>query len=463
MNEENNPLWQRPSRVIDCSCGRTHRVEIERIDNGSGAIHNLPRLLTEVVGTPQTEVNRAGPIYLVSDRNTDEAAGREVERLLKRAGFEVIPILLEENPGKEKISPTPARLYQILEPLREPGFILGCGAGTISDLVKFAADRANLKSGMVATAPSMDGYSSGVASLVVDGVKKTLPAGPHSLIVADSQILSQAPKSLIRAGLGDILGKVTSLLDWHLRRIIWGDYYCHKAEELIMEPLQNLLDGEEGSSPDESGSRELRNLSRGLINSGLAILLAGGSEPASGSEHHISHYLEMLGLRDGISTPLHGHKVGLGTYFSSNFYLKLYERLEELNFPLKIEDDREDRSERIEYAYGKRKGPVLATLEERWPREKSFEISAEQAERLAEKIEEFLPLLQSAQKFLERSSFLKAPEVKKLQTDQLRRAALYGFEIRNRYTVAVLFYQLGWLEEMVEECIGDLMQKHRGG
>ncbi len=265
------------------------------------------------------------------------------------------PILLEEYPEEERISPTPTRLYQIIEPLRKPGFLLGCGAGTISDMVKFAADRANLKSGIAATAPSMDGYSSGVASLVVDGVKKTLPAGPHSLIVMDNSLMKKAPESLIRAGIGDILGKATSLLDWHLRRIIWDDYYCPKSEELIMEPLRKLLQGEESSGTEAAESLEISHLSTGLVNSGLAILLAGGSEPASGSEHHISHYLEMLGLRDGISMPLHGHKVGLGTYFSSSFYLNFYERLEELDFPLEIIDNRKKRIEAIKTFYGEEK------------------------------------------------------------------------------------------------------------
>ena len=47
-----------------------------------------------------------------------------------------------------------------------------------------------------------------------------------------------------------------------------------------------------------------------LIESGIAMLLFGQSHPASGAEHHLSHYWEMEYLRRGNQALLHGAKVG---------------------------------------------------------------------------------------------------------------------------------------------------------
>ncbi|MDI5791444.1 iron-containing alcohol dehydrogenase [Bacillus licheniformis] len=54
----------------------------------------------------------------------------------------------------------------------------------------------------------------------------------------------------------------------------------------------------------------IEKLMESLILSGLVMLVLDHSRPASGGEHHLSHYLEMKALENNKRQVLHGAKVG---------------------------------------------------------------------------------------------------------------------------------------------------------
>jgi glycerol-1-phosphate dehydrogenase [NAD(P)+] len=58
----------------------------------------------------------------------------------------------------------------------------------------------------------------------------------------------------------------------------------------------------------------------GLIESGFCMLDFGETRPASGFEHHASHFWEMKLLREGRHSIFHGAKVGLGVLASAQLY-----------------------------------------------------------------------------------------------------------------------------------------------
>ncbi len=498
-----------PDKKFDCSCGRKHKVEIDRILISDTALRELPALLQHYLQkTNQKRVKeffQSQLVYLICDDNTYKAAGEQAQKNLQQSDFQVKLIRLTGS-GRA-IKPTPTMLFHILKAVSQPGWMLACGSGTINDLVKFAASRTGLPSGVLATAPSMDGYTSGVASLVVEGVKVTMPTGTHKFILADPEILAAAPEKMIQAGVGDLLGKVTSLLDWHLRHIIFEEYFCQRAKELIREPLEKLLKSDFTSRLNRRDPVAVKGLTRGLLNSGLAMQLVGSSSPASGSEHHISHFLEMLGLREKIPMPLHGIKVGVGTYFTAAFYLRLLAEGVEIlsedpttsnqtgsdsiteniigsdqqtpdpmlvsltgdpkskdqNHPMARNltarwNSKEARQERIIQAYGSRQAPVLKNLQERWPRESSFSISSAQLEELKSRVAEFKPLLKKTLHYLKENSYFELAE--EVNSEQLREALLYGFEIRQRYTITTLLYQLGWLEDWTDSLLVNPLLNH---
>ncbi|MEZ4660506.1 MAG: iron-containing alcohol dehydrogenase [Caldilineaceae bacterium] len=76
-------------------------------------------------------------------------------------------------------------------------------------------------------------------------------------------------------------------------------------------------------SASEQGAEILFN---NLVESGYCMLDFGDSRPASGTEHHISHFIEMRLLQQGQKARLHGAKVGVATVRTA----QLYDRIKQL-------------------------------------------------------------------------------------------------------------------------------------
>lgn len=226
-------------------------------------------------------------------------------------------------PSQEPVADE-ATVQAAVEAGGEYDYLLAVGAGTLNDLAKRSAFLLGKESGVFATAPSMDGYTSGVTPLIEKGFKITRNAQTASDILLDYEVLKRAPKIMIGAGVGDILAKYCCLADWRISSFLTGEEYGREAAELMYEAVRAcdesiplLLDG------DASATEKLMNA---LIVSGYAMVLAGSSRPASGAEHHMSHYLEMDFLKRGRRIPLHGVKVGLGTAVSLYLYHTLKDR-----------------------------------------------------------------------------------------------------------------------------------------
>jgi glycerol-1-phosphate dehydrogenase [NAD(P)+] len=64
----------------------------------------------------------------------------------------------------------------------------------------------------------------------------------------------------------------------------------------------------------------ITRLIEGLFETGLCMLDFGETRPASGSEHHLSHFWEMKLLQESRPAILHGAKVGVGTIFAARRY-----------------------------------------------------------------------------------------------------------------------------------------------
>jgi glycerol-1-phosphate dehydrogenase [NAD(P)+] len=120
------------------------------------------------------------------------------------------------------------------------------------------------------------------------------------------------------AGFGDIVGKYTCLADWQLSNIINGEPIHKEAFAMMEQAREACMDAYEGLVRNESEAIE--KLTSALLKAGLSMAMCGNSRPASGSEHHQSHFLEMDFARRGLPIPAHGVKVGLGTMLSLELY-----------------------------------------------------------------------------------------------------------------------------------------------
>jgi glycerol-1-phosphate dehydrogenase [NAD(P)+] len=332
------------NRGFQCDCGKEHAVSLKKFELERGAIQSIPGYLL-----------RAGMnhIILVADENTYKAAGESVKNLLEVNGIHVSVCMLFGNEQGEVVAGEQAIVQLMLQLQPDTHAILAVGSGTIHDIVRFVCYAAKRTFISVPTAPSVDGFSSVGAPLLIQGFKQTIPTCAPDAIFADLDILCLAPQTMLAAGFGDMLGKFTSLADWELGHIIQNEYYCPLAAEMTRAGLQLCIDDLDGIR--ERTQAGVRSLMKGLILSGISMLLIGNSRPASGGEHHLSHYWEMRFIQEQRRALLHGAKVGVACLLMSTLYDKLksidYKEAEALLLAHNEPSETEDRSV-IKTAYG---------------------------------------------------------------------------------------------------------------
>lgn len=198
---------------------------------------------------------------------------------------------------------------------------IAVGAGTINDLTKFACSQLGVPAAVVATAPSMNGYTSACAALLDGGVKLSVECRPPHLTILPLDLLCQAPPRMMAAGFADLRSRPVSGADWYLGHRLLATPYNDEALLLVAEAddlAMAALDGLTRRTPDA-----VAHLSCGLVLSGLAMDIAGTSAPSSGGEHLVSHYLDMMHFACGGRHDLHGCQVGVATLAMA----QLYERL----------------------------------------------------------------------------------------------------------------------------------------
>lgn len=293
-----------------CNCGQKHyNLDIERIVISRGALNEVVSFLEE-----KSLIN----IVIVVDRNTYDAAGEVLTTLLKDSGVKVSVCFIKPDERNDVVANEESIIQLMLVVSKMTDCLLAVGAGTIHDIARFVSYKMEKPFISIPTAPSVDGFTSMGAPLVIKGIKTTYQTHAPIAVFADLGILINAPKKMIAAGFGDMLGKSTSLADWQFSHLVGGEPFCplvyHMTKEALDDCITNL---DLIAAGDEKG---IKILVQSLINSGIAMLLMGHSYPASGAEHHLSHYWEMDFIRNKKAQVLHGAKVSISCYLIADFY-----------------------------------------------------------------------------------------------------------------------------------------------
>jgi glycerol-1-phosphate dehydrogenase [NAD(P)+] len=254
-------------------------------------------------------------VRLVADVNTYAAAGQALEAQLQAAGFDCKLSLLT---GAEIIADERYFVQVMLDNGNDQRTFISVGSGSITDITRFTSF--HTRSGFIAypTAASVDGYTSTGAPSVIMDFKKTVYCHSPQGVFGDIDVLSAAPQPMIAAGFGDMLAKYIALADWRLGELLWGE----KRDEAIWRRVQAATDKcvERVTEIGQASPAGVQYLMDGLIESGLCMLDANNSRPASGAEHQISHHLEMKLLKEGKPAILHGAKVGAATVICARYY-----------------------------------------------------------------------------------------------------------------------------------------------
>jgi len=292
--------------VHNCSCGKQHSCEVGAVVIEKGAVEKLPALTAEYQH-----------ILVVCDDNTHRVCGKKVAELLGDK-VETVQIYHAEGvvvPNEESIA--------VLEKCvtKQTDLIVGAGSGVINDLCKYVSFLKKLPYMIVATAPSMDGFASVGAAMIIGNMKITYNAHVPAAIIGDVDVLKDAPMDLIQSGYGDIIGKFSCLNDWKLSRVINEEYFCQEVYDLTYEMLMETKDLGAGLLNREEAAVE--TLMKALVGVGIAMAYVGNSRPASGSEHHLSHFFEVIGIMK--KEPYFAH--GTDVVYSAVYTQKLREEL----------------------------------------------------------------------------------------------------------------------------------------
>jgi glycerol-1-phosphate dehydrogenase [NAD(P)+] len=185
--------------------------------------------------------------------------------------------------------------------------VVGIGGGKALDVAKYVASLAGLPYFAAPTSLSNDGFCSPQSSLLLQGRRKSLPAALPYAVVVDLDDCLGAPIALWHSGVGDLCSKFTAVADWklafHARGTPVNDLAALMSDATVYQFAANPERSQEG----------IQLLATALMLNGVAMEIAGSSRPASGSEHLISHALDMTGARPR----LHGLQTGTAAYFVS--------------------------------------------------------------------------------------------------------------------------------------------------
>ena len=242
-------------------------------------------------------------LLIVSGSSATRKYANMVREILSDARFSVWNVEVKDANIDEV-----ERLSSIAREIKAEA-VIGVGGGKALDVAKAVAMKSSAKFVSVPTAPSHDGIVSPFASLKEGNRLISMKTVMPSLVIADIEIIAQAPRRLIIAGCGDLIGKFSAILDWRLAHKLKGEYYGEYAASLALLSAQHVLKYSSMYALKKIPMEALRALVEALISSGIAMGIAGSTRPASGSEHLFAHALDIVA---GFPA-LHGEEVGVGT------------------------------------------------------------------------------------------------------------------------------------------------------
>ena len=406
---------------IDCSCGKTHTCPIEKIYVEKGAISYLGELC-------QGYAN----VLVVADENTFNAAGEKTVGALR--GKNITKVIFS---GKTVLIPDEKAIAEVETHVDGQELIIGIGSGVIQDLCKYVSYFNKIPYMVVATAPSMDGYASSGAAMILKGMKETVSAGLPKAIVADTEVLRNAPMEMIKAGFGDIIGKYSALNDWKLARIINGEYFCDYIYNVTYEMIEKTLKTAKGLLNREEES--VKAVTEALMIVGIMMSFATNSRPASGSEHHLSHFFEITGIVK--NQPYFAH--GIDVFYSTYVTAQIREKLLEVKYDgAQFVPDRSEYEKDINEAYGVVGSGCIAL------QDKLGTYKKDRGSVYNSKVKEIKEILSEMPKPSEIKEMLDLVELDLDEfynlygQDKIKTAIKYAKDLKDRYTVLWMNYDV---------------------
>lgn len=301
------------------SGGARRPIGLRAIHLGADALDVLPGAVAEAAGAAAA-AGAAGAttstltIAVLTDatpmrRGATDLKAEAVTRLAGIFGADRVRHVVIGS-DRPELHADPAALAEADAAIDGADVVVSVGSGTITDIAKDAAHRADRPFVVVQTAVSVNAFSDDMAVLLRDGVKRTVPSRWPDALVIDLRAIADAPATMNRAGFGELTAMFTAPADWYLADAVTGDgAYDAGVVELYRERGDRLLEHAAGVATGDLAA--LEELAAQMTLTGIAMGVAGRTAPLSGTEHTISHLLDMAAGLDGRGMAFHGAQVGV--------------------------------------------------------------------------------------------------------------------------------------------------------
>lgn len=252
---------------------------------------------------------------IIVDANTWAAAGEKVYGFMKEADISVTVFQIPDKHFHAEWK----YIEMVDKVLDDTGAVaVSVGSGVINDICKLCSHHHKQSYICVATAASVDGYSSFGASISYKGLKQTFECPAPVAIVADVAVMAAAPSEMTAAGYADLAAKVPAGAEWMVADLFGTEPLIPDAWHMLQDVLDEMLSDAEGVAKGDPEAVSL--LFEGLTLSGFAMQAARSSRPASCTEHLFSHYLDMTGYTYKGELQSHGFQVAVGTLTMCAFF-----------------------------------------------------------------------------------------------------------------------------------------------
>ena len=299
-------------------------IEIAEVLIGADVLLQLPAVLQRAGIVDSTTV------VLVMDtvpmRRGEQELKPFVQTLLRNAGYAVEPLWLEGD-QYGLVHADFAQVERVHAALRPGIALIALGSGTVTDIAKHAAylyDQEHQKQKPIVyiccqTANSVTAFAANMAVLLKDGVKRTIPSRYPTAIISDLRVLTSAPTAMTLAGLGDCCARFVAYGDWYLASVLGMVDFYSEVPLALLANLEEILTAHAVAIGQRTYEGEAV-VARALLLAGIAQSIVNMSAPISGTEHVISHVLDMIADHYQRGLALHGAQVGVATLTAAHLY-----------------------------------------------------------------------------------------------------------------------------------------------
>ena len=264
--------------------------------------------------------------------------GKTLQSMQGRYGVHEVTILTQQEPwnlAKEQFVDIGQKeviylqtmerdeLFKMEHNLPPTEIVVGLGGGQAIDAAKYVAWRRNIPLVLAPTIVSVDAAVTNTIAIREGRRVRYIGFVVADAIPVDLAVITQAPRELNRAGIGDLLSIHTALWDWKVS----GDGY----DAAIAQEVNSILVGleERTEAIAECDEEALRYIMASYVQENTLCLKVGSSRPEEGSEHFLGYNIEFITGKGYV----HGQLICLCTYVMDrlqenrpNWVLTLIER-----------------------------------------------------------------------------------------------------------------------------------------